>query len=59
MHYDGFIILLVVLPALGPICRNGKWNWDVVKQSKLLNVVFWFGWFSALAVALVRLSGLA
>ena len=58
VHYDGFIILLVVLVGLVPICRSGEWNWKVVEWNIALNTCFWFGWFSALVVGLLRLSGL-
>jgi len=58
VHYDGFIILLIVLMGLVPICRGGKWNWKVVQRGKALSAVFWFGWFSALLVSLLRLCGL-
>ena len=58
MHYDGFLILLVPLMGLNAICRNGKWNWNVVASSKVLNGIVWLGWFSALLVGLVRISGI-
>jgi hypothetical protein len=58
MHSDGFIILLIVFMGLVSICRGGKWNWKVIQRSEGLNAVFWFGWFSALFVSLLRLSGL-
>ena len=57
MHYDGLIILSIPLLALVPIFRGGKWNWKVIGWSKALNAFFWFGWFFALLVGLVRLSG--
>lgn len=55
MHYDSLIILFIALMGLVPICRGGKWNWQVVQRSKALSAVFWFGWFSALVVGLLRL----
>ncbi len=58
MHYDGFVILLIPVLGLIAICRNGKWNWNVVPSNKVLNGIFWFGWISALLVALLRLSGI-
>jgi hypothetical protein len=55
INYDGFIILLIVFMGLVPICRGGQWNWKVVEGNKALNVVFWFGWFSALVAGLLTL----
>ena len=57
MHYDGLVILLVVFVGLVPICRGSKWNWKVVHRSKALSAVFWFGWFTAIVVGLLRLLG--
>ncbi len=58
INYDGFVILWIVIIGLVPICRGGKWNWKVVQWSKALSTVFWFGWFSALLVSLLRILDL-
>ncbi len=57
MHYDGFIILTIVLIGLVPICRHKQWNWQVVQHSKVLNALFWCGWFGALVVGVLRIMG--
>ena len=58
MHPDGFVILLVPAANLWTICRGGKWHWKVVNDT-LFNGLFWLGWFTALFVGLVRISGVA
>jgi len=58
MRYDGFVILLAVMLGLVPICRGGRWNWNIVEWNTALNTCFWFGWFFALLVGFLRLFGL-
>jgi hypothetical protein len=58
MHYDGFTILMIPLFGLFAISRGGKWHWKVVEGGKGLSAFFWFGWFTALIVGLLRVSGL-
>lgn len=58
INHDGFVILLIVILGLVPICRGGKWNWEVVQGSEALSTMFWFGWFSALLVSLLRILDL-
>ncbi len=55
MNLQAGLILLIPLLGLVPICRDGKWNWKVVKTSILLNGVFWLGWTVSLAVGLLNL----
>ena len=55
---SGWIILFIPLVGLIPICKDGQWNWNVVSSSKLLSVVFWIGWFSALIVGSGTIIGL-
>ena len=56
VNSQGFIILLVAFVGLIPICRNKRWNWNIVRSSLPLTILFWAGWFGSLAVgALVLL----
>lgn len=55
------LLSMVVVLALGlfSILRGGRWNWNVVPRSRAINVLFWYGWFSAIAFgALVALGEL-
>jgi len=58
MNSSGFVLIIPLL-GLVPICREGRWTWSVVPRSKILNVLFWCGWFLSLVVGLLILAGLA
>ena len=58
MNMQGFLILLVPIIGLVPICREKRWNWKVSKSSSLLTVLFWFGWFTSLTVGILVVAGL-
>lgn len=55
MNMSGFVILLIPLLGLFPICRDGQWNWQVVKGSATLSLICWIGWFGALIVGTIVL----
>jgi len=55
MNTQGFIILLIPMVALSTIIKGGKWNWQIIKNSKLLNCIFWFGWITALVVGIITI----
>ena len=55
MNSQGFIILFIPLIGLVTICKNKKWNWNVIKDSRLLTSIFWLGWFSSLIVGIITI----
>ena len=57
MNFEAFLILNIPLVGLVAICKDGKWNWRVIESGKLLNAIFWIGWFGGLFYGTLRLFG--
>ncbi len=52
---NSYWVLMVTIAGLFAIFRDGKWNWNVIPSSKVVNAVFWIGWSSSIAVFIVNM----